>query len=397
MFFSLSTLYFTFLLGEKLYNKKTGFFAGLLLFFSPFFFAQCGLLYCDMLVTALSTAAIYYFVSGKRRGYLIAATLLVLTKEPAILTVIAIGIYQVILNLPEFTGKSRREEVSSKTKKLILETLFILSPLLFFLVWMILNKLLLGWFFFPLFTSLLERFSLFPDLMKWILRWTFREDFRIFFTGAVILAAFLSLFKKDIRKGFLKNELLLFAILSLISILFFAGIQGKHYGFSMRYLLFLQPLLFLAGTAAVIQLIKNKIAHTLVFLFSIFIFINCWHSRGLPQKDDLNLDYLNIVKIHKEAAGFLAKKFSSRLIVAALPVNNNLTLPVRGYVNRPLANVVDVPPETASQGTIIVVSKYYRIWTDQAEEVIKFQQKTNAALVKKFSRGDEEISIYALP
>ena len=398
MLFSALALYFTFLLGEILYDKKTGFFAGLLLFFSPFFFAQCGLLYCDMLVTALSTATIYYFISGKKIGYLTAATLLVLTKEPAILIIIAIGAYEATLGLPGIIEKSDRKEIQTMAKKLILKILFILSPLLFFLIWVISNRFLLGWFFYPAFALLIENFSLSPNLMQWIIRSTFWYDFRFFYALAIILAVLLSLFKKSIRKAFLKKEFILFAILALISIFFFSGLHGRLYGFSMRYVLFLQPLFFLAGTAAVIQLIQNKIAHTLIFIFSFFIFINCWHSKGLPQKDDSNLDYMNIVRVHKETADFLAKNFSTNSIIAAVPINFNLTEPVLGYVETPLLKVMDKMPESSvASKTILVISRYYRNWIPQAQEIIKFQRRTNPTLVKKFTQGDEEISVYSVP
>lgn len=84
---SFLTLCFTFLLAEEIYNRTIALFATLLLFFSPFFFAQSILFYADNLVATLTIITIYFFLKNNKCGYFISATLLVLTKEPAILPI----------------------------------------------------------------------------------------------------------------------------------------------------------------------------------------------------------------------------------------------------------------------------------------------------------------------
>ncbi|MCX5706110.1 MAG: glycosyltransferase family 39 protein [Candidatus Omnitrophica bacterium] len=405
LFFSFLLLYFTLLLGERLYDKETAIFASMLLFFSPFLFAQSGLFYCDILVAALTLATIYFFITDNKIGYFMAGTFLVLTKEPAILVIISIAAYKLILGLLKTVKENHIQRILFKIRILILGALFILSPLLFFLIWMLINKLVFGWFLWQknasFLTNFMTSFHTIKPAVRYIVECAFLIHFRFLITMAILSAVLISLFRSETKKKFIKKEYLLFAILLFIAVVFFSGLSGKIYWPTPRYMLFFQPLFFLVGTASIIRLIRNRMAYILAFLIIIFLFIGCWHSEGIPLNGDLNLDYLTIVKDHKEVADFLEKNFSSEVIIATWPINLNLTEPLLGYVTKPLKHITDklaLFEEEKRQGlnAVIVISEYYKYWTEEGKNIVEFKENTKPKLLTKFSSGSEEISLYLL-
>lgn len=97
--FSLITIYFTYLLGNKLIGRTGGIIASVLLMFCPIFFSQSGIFLSDMPLTALTVATIYFALNHDTKKYLISGSILVLTKEPAVITILSILLYILIENI----------------------------------------------------------------------------------------------------------------------------------------------------------------------------------------------------------------------------------------------------------------------------------------------------------
>lgn len=72
--FFLLTCFFVFLIGQKLWDKKTGILAAVACFLNPFLFQYAfeGRMYAILLLT--TTAATYFYVSKNRWGYVLAST-----------------------------------------------------------------------------------------------------------------------------------------------------------------------------------------------------------------------------------------------------------------------------------------------------------------------------------
>lgn len=71
--FFLLTCFFVFLIGQKLWDKKTGILAAIACFLNPFLFAYAfeGRMYAILLLT--STASTYFYVAKNRPGYILAS------------------------------------------------------------------------------------------------------------------------------------------------------------------------------------------------------------------------------------------------------------------------------------------------------------------------------------
>ncbi len=106
--FFLVAVFFTYKIGETLWDKKTGLLAALLTFLNPFFFAYGfeGRMYS--LLAATTTASFYFFIKRNWVGYVLATTLALYSHHFAIFALFVQGIWF----LKEFFSGKRRVAVS---------------------------------------------------------------------------------------------------------------------------------------------------------------------------------------------------------------------------------------------------------------------------------------------
>ncbi len=198
--FSFIGIYFTYLLGRELKDRKTGIVAALLLFLSPLYFAQSGILNLDLPLTVFVVMTIYFVLKENTKGYLISGICLVMTKEPGLLLILSILIYTLFRNW-------------RKPKTVALKRLLIYSiPLIFFLCWLVYHKWKMGWFLYPwIFTYQIDKisFSLY-ERMKAI----FFEDYRFLISACMFSYIFLK--KWD---AILKKPLYYFLLMGLLAFL----------------------------------------------------------------------------------------------------------------------------------------------------------------------------------
>lgn len=196
VFFAFLACYFTFLLGEKLFSRKVGFWAAVLLFLSPLFFAQSGMFHADLPLATLTLIVIFFYLQNKKWAYLLSAICLVLTKESGVLVIGAILIYESIINFRKIF-----------TRDFIQKALFLFSPSLFFFSWMILNKVFLGWYFWSYNLNYYSSgFHFNFNKFKEILDLVYLRNFQLPF----LLITGISIISKSVRNLF-RKEFLLFS------------------------------------------------------------------------------------------------------------------------------------------------------------------------------------------
>ncbi|MBN1262729.1 MAG: glycosyltransferase family 39 protein [Candidatus Pacebacteria bacterium] len=382
-FFSFLAVYFTFLLGAKLYGRLAGLAAALWLFFTPLFFAQSGLFQADLPLTALSLITIYYFFSSGKIAYFFSAALLVLTKEPGVLVILSIIAYELLLN----PGK-----VSSK--KLFRRVLFLASPLLIFFIWMVLNRVLLGWWLWPYNLDYFKHSApLLASKLKTILSFIFYRDFHIwlsFLIGGAFLSAF---FFPEFKEKLIKKELLLFLILALTETLFFW--KGA---FLPRYLLPVYPLFFLTAAVSMTCFFEKKFFSWLILGLFIGLFIFRWKTDRVIWAGEISLDYLRAIGVHQAAADYLENNFYDFPIFTLWPLYSELANPNLGYVKKPLKNVYylkDIGQRIFDEtGTgFILVNQIFR-GREIREKLDRFLAGNELVLIRQFGFSGEKVSLY---
>lgn len=317
-------LFFCYLLGKILFNKNVGLISTLLLFVFPLFSAQ-SLLYLDAIpLTALCLSTFYFYFSGKKIAYVVSATLLCLTKEPALFIPVAIIIYDTLLTL--HSGKNIM-------KLLINKMPLFLFPILIFLFWLIINKLTLGWFLFPYNVGLLLKqewrnyfnsqlfFSIF---LKVFLSQTLWFPFSITLIGLI-----LSFNNKLLRK----KELVLFIILFTFYFFFY-----YFSSFALRYLLFVYPFVFIYLAYFITTIFSEAKLPLLVVICYLFIsyiiFPHSSLSRSFGVMEDDDFHYLKDINNQKNVAEYINKQFPDYEVVAAWPFSEYYSNPLFGYIKK---------------------------------------------------------------
>jgi 4-amino-4-deoxy-L-arabinose transferase-like glycosyltransferase len=380
IFFGFLTLYFTYLLGSYLYNKKIGFMASLILFFFPLFFAQTTLYQWSIPFTAFMMMTLYFFIKRNKIGYILSSIFMVMVTEMSIIVIFIILIYFLCQNL-----KKNKFE-------LIKNFLFYSIPLFIFGVWMLWNKLVFGsflssdqfsMFIGPSFESFIDRFlSIFIYNNIWIL-----TSINIIFLLTLVM-------KRKNKKFKIRGEvlLLLFIILVYFSIFSF---MRKDVGFLIRYSLHIYPIFFIFTINSLSNLLKNKYVLILVVSALIILFISDWQGvRPFYQGySETNLRYLDIVKADQKMANYIETNFSDSFVLAAWPQCWELAEPSYGYVNKSIkSRHFSAINKDISNIDLIFYSPY----SSSQNEILEIIGSLNLTLIKEFGVNEEYIRLYEI-
>ncbi len=384
--FSLLTIFFTYLTAKILYDRWVGFSALTMLMLSPIFFAQSGMFHLAIPLAALTAMTIYFYFSYKRKEkalwpYLVVASLLVLVKEPAILVILSIIFFETLLNFKNIFKK-----------EVIVKLLLLSSPLLVFIVWIVVNKLTFGWFLWPYNLSYFGSNSPHETLgVDFILASVFWHDFRSLVSIPILLAGFFLLFGVKEKRKILSKELLFFLILAILSVGFF------WWGpFLPRYLLFLYPFLFIVGAASLNFLIKNRHIFLIISLIINCLFILRWKESPIPLIDITNLHYLKRIEVHRQVAEFIEQDWSDYQILTHWPLCEELGFPEMGYVNQPLAITCleEEIPRIDHEKILILVNEFDSRGSGLSKKLNFLLETEDLKLIGQFFAKWDRFSLY---
>lgn len=327
LIFSCLSLLFTYLLGENLFNKRVGFLSALLLFFFPLFMAQSFLFQAAVPLTALTLIVFYFYFLNKKFLYFIFASCLVLTKEPAIFIIVLLAFFDFWQSL------SKKRSLTEVLKN----NFFLLSPLVFFILWLFLNKKILGWYLWPYNVSYFSLDQPHFQHLKYHLSDIF-QDYFLWVIFSLLFSGFIFSFGwKKLKAHFLKKEIIFFCFIFLFFLTFFSW--GA---FRIRYLLFIYPLIFLSFTWLLEVIFKYKrdlATAVIVFLclgFSIYNFSNALLVQKLPSwTGERDLSLLRLIYYRRQIAQKIVQSLPKKgVIIANWPYLNILRKPFFGYVEK---------------------------------------------------------------
>ncbi len=317
--FSFLGVLFTYLLGELLFNSRVGIISSLLLFFSPLYFAQSGILNYAVPLTALSMMTVYFALKENVKGYLICASCLVLTKETGILILFPVLLI-VFLRY-------------CKETKLYLRILVYILPLLPYLLWLLACKIYLGSFLYPSHVgnlNLHDPLHLFRTFMSKASQ-LFSNNYHWLLSLFIIISV-----KRWIKDFYLEREK---------SILILGGIAAYLFAFALysipleRYLLPVYPLFYILFSRSIDAFFKENWKPLFVtFLLVASLFIVNWKGNrsGFGFKFETNLEYLDFIEVHQKAAKFIEEDFPDKHVLTDWPQTMELRHPFEGYVTKPI-------------------------------------------------------------
>ncbi|MDC0231101.1 glycosyltransferase family 39 protein [Aureispira] len=243
---SLGLILSTYYLGKEMFNKKIGFLAAVLLIFQPLFITQSTMILPEMMLALLGVLSLLFYIQKKYLPYFLFSSLLILTKETGIILFAGI-----VLN--EWYKDRFRISFS-----LIVRAIKWSAPLSCFILFLIVQKIQLGWYLYPYHTEFIS-FEV-EDIAKRFLlgaKHLFYDQGR-FMILTLILIDVLKMTRKQVTGVLGKN------FITLSVLLMFFVFSSLNF-FMARYQLIVLPLLMIF-TVTFLSIRPNNYKHFLLYI-----------------------------------------------------------------------------------------------------------------------------------
>lgn len=328
-FFSSITLWFLYLLTKKFLDPLFGLYAVVLLWGFPLFTAQSFLYQDAISFAAMFIATLYFYFNDSLILYGIFATLLVFTKEPGVFLPAILFIHDYIL-------KKRVGRMDSKDEEIIRFLVFV-APEILFILWMLINKALFGWFLWPVNTGFFSLTHLTSDanLSTIIYYAVFLMTLHFFwFVSSVIIAGFLFIVSlASPSNQIARSRMYFLGVIVLIYYVF--HLLGP---INVRYFLFLYPILFVIFLMVVSLFIRNKryVKLLVCILFISFLASNVYESirKPNPENNEISFGYMREIQFRYRTINTMLKAYPKNAIFLSEGyITEELMDPVYGYVH----------------------------------------------------------------
>ena len=333
-----------------------------LLILQEVFLAQASFVLPEVLLMFLLTQALRYFVLKKYFHFFIYGSLMGLTKETGLVLLLPFLFITIFTKTQPFS-KSLPVYASA------------LPAILFYIV----QKLNLGWFFYPLHIDMID-FSLgaFLSKLSIILKFTFFEQGRIFLLLTLLLALQYPLLKRGLKKHliFIAVGLLVMILVFVLHKLAFTLLVLTFIGICLRiqislrkserdfiyigvmivfivlifsalnflmtrYLIIAFPtliVLWIMAMAKALDPYRRNFIAILSFVFLVLLFSIFHNFTRKGWHDDASINFINAVRSHQAAIKFCDQhNWSDKNIFTHFLMQQNLTQPALGYLSGPAA------------------------------------------------------------
>ena len=315
-FLSSLALVYVYLLAKLLFGRKAAVFSVLILFFLPLFMVQ-SLVYQDAVaLTAFFLMTLYYFFRKDYVKYLISAILMVLTKEVAVFIPVFLFLFNIINQGFSF--------------KKVTRSLKYVFPLVFFGIWICLNKLYLGWFVWPFNVEIMNFSKFFETGFEYYIYDVFLSD-KLGLYFSVILAGWLVLNRLADRRAKKINQITVLFVLTFIFYFYFCFLVGSL----TRYILFGYVLILILLVYNITVLFKKRMVSGILILILLILIISNVFSVMFKydfKNGDRDLRLFSNVWLNRETIDYVTKNYTNPVLVTVWPMTNFLDLPKFGYV-----------------------------------------------------------------
>lgn len=302
----------------KLSDKLAGLFAAACLAINPYFLTQATFMLPEIMVGFLSLLTLYFYIQKKIFWEVFFGTLLVLTKESGLVLVGSILLVDFIRIIAQFRSKSWIGHLADFS--------FHLIPLVFVTSFFIIQKIKLGWFFFPEHMNMIELdWHKFWNKFSSIYHRTFENDGRAIFTYISVAVTIWLIIKKK-----LSSKETLFVGLSYTFFIFYLAFSALNF-FTTRYVLAFFPIYYLLFGFLLYKTFLN-IPWISLPVILIYGWIAIEASSKTTSIGDTSLKFINVVNVHKEAIRYCEEAdYYDRIISTHFLMFFNFNNPYMGY------------------------------------------------------------------
>jgi 4-amino-4-deoxy-L-arabinose transferase-like glycosyltransferase len=309
--FSFLGVYFTYLLGSLLFNKKIGFLSGILLSFIPTYFSLTNRIEMEIPLLALTVMAIYFALKKNYLLYLISGVFLTMMKEEGHFAILSILIY---LFIKEVRSKASKRNIFKKLIKYAI-------PLFPFYIWELIHYVYRGILFRELSYNPDFYFSFVPTTiinnlvtqLKMIFIYQFKFILLFFIMYVIIKNIYLDHRKKNAIKEFLnKNLHILPLVFNFLIYLIFYSILTP---IIIRRFIFAYPLFCIIAVKSIDSVFKKKSKYVIMIIIIIFILQLFTYAPYEDGTYTTNLGYLEVVDANKQGIAYVYNNFPEKRVL----------------------------------------------------------------------------------
>lgn len=305
----------------------------LLLACFPIILTEYAMIYLDLPMAAMAILALYFYLVEKQWLAGFCLMLSMWFKLPAIFLLGPLLLHSILLINYENSRNGEAQSFKELIQVVVTRNWYLLYPLLGFASWLIYFHAQSGWW--------LRNEALLPDLNKnWhdVVSPIFLAEGRWLLTGLGLLSGFRLHYRRLLWKVLLskQQQVIWLGILVVITYVLAFLLLDQ---FVIRYAMVLYPLLLIVLIWFLYRAWGLRIAQASLLVMLFFALKNLWPT-GITQDKELlgpmDLSYQDVIVIGQRAAHFVEQNYADRVVYGGYPESYQLTLPVMGYVTKPL-------------------------------------------------------------
>jgi 4-amino-4-deoxy-L-arabinose transferase-like glycosyltransferase len=385
LLFSCGLLFLLYRFTKDFFGRQTAMLACMMLAVQPVFIAQSSMVLPEIMLAFFCTAALYAYLRDKYILLALFSTLAILVKETAVVLPCCIGMI-------EFATVLRKGFDKGKVIKFCL----ICMPLAAWAIFLLVQKIQNGWFFFPLHTDYISfSFASVSARLGYYLSFMLKGQGRYVWSILILFSSILFLWKNRgelFSSQFLtryaedKKWQLVLIFIFYITISLLVSILNFHLA---RYILLALPVLCILTASLVLYLINNLNNRLWTSLVLLSLLMPLFYYKGAIFNVDADMAYLDIVDAQKEITLYLNDiADNDALIVSDFPVYHGLTEKRAGYSNIEYDKVVGCEKkEKALQSDYLIFSSPGNLDHCKPDE-------NKHVLLKKIKSSFAQISLY---
>lgn len=317
LFISLGLLLYAWHFARKTGGVAAGNLTITLLAVQSLFLAQATFLLPEMLLAFLLLVSFDMYLSKKYALYAVAASLMILTKETALVFALFFLLWHLLSNL------DRKREKTIYAADLVLLSV----PPLIYGIWLILHYIKFGTFFYSEHIGHMQ-FEKFFIVMK--LKTALSMVFIEYGRWAVSLALMIALFYLVLAGKKIAN-LRILTMIAIMSALFMAFSSLNFY--TQRYMLGTMTMFIIAAGIAVSQ-IKAGSQITCIVAAGLLATIPLYYSLTLKKNADSDLGFVEVIELHRGMVDFCEKNgWQNEPVSSSFNMSFNLRDTRLGYLS----------------------------------------------------------------
>jgi 4-amino-4-deoxy-L-arabinose transferase-like glycosyltransferase len=369
----LTVLYF---FANKHFGRKIAAVTTLFMLIQSVFIAQSSMLLPEMMLALLSLLTLDAFLSGKKVRFILWGTLLALTKETGLVLILACIFIRMTEPWWNREAKSLHDRIAGSWHLLV--------PLLMTALFFIVQKIIMGWFFFPehigflnfTFGSLVRRLGGYSSYLFI----GFGRNLLSIFAGVAVLVMV-------VRKHAINPQQLKVVLTLLLFMVFYLLFLSVNF-YSPRYLLSILPLFILLCVFVISG--ASEPYRYLHYLILLVIFANnLWFTWDKRTDADHNLGYADAVGVTEQVTAFCSEQnWEDRHIATHFLMRQYLALPSAGYIGETgVFRHLETAVTDSTDIAVISSVEYTPAFRKQIED-------RNGILVKRFERNNSWSEAY---